>query len=73
MSKCLEAGMLDHVTIGVSDIERSKRFYDQALHSLGIARLYTEGEAVAGYGANRKAFFWIRFSKRRHPSQPWGS
>jgi len=51
--------MLDHVTIGVSDIERSKRFYDQALRPLGIQRLYGDGEAFAGYGAGRKAFFWI--------------
>ena len=51
--------MLDHVTIGVSDFERSKRFYDQALRPLGIERLYADGEVFAGYGAGRKAFFWI--------------
>ena len=51
--------MLDHVTIGVSDVERSKAFYDRALRPLGIERLYAEGDAAAGYGANRKAFFWI--------------
>ncbi len=51
--------MLDHVTLGVSDIERSKQFYDKALRPLGIERLYAEGETAAGYGANRKAFFWI--------------
>jgi len=51
--------MLDHVTIGVSDFERSKRFYDQALRPLGIERLYGDGEVFAGYGAGRKAFFWI--------------
>jgi catechol 2,3-dioxygenase-like lactoylglutathione lyase family enzyme len=51
--------MLDHVTIGVRDIERSKAFYDQALRPLGIERLYAEGQTTAGYGADRKAFFWI--------------
>jgi catechol 2,3-dioxygenase-like lactoylglutathione lyase family enzyme len=51
--------MLDHVTIGVSDIERSKAFYDQALRPLGIEGLYAEGSTFAGYGADRKAFFWI--------------
>jgi len=51
--------MLDHVTIGVSDIEQSKEFYDRALHPLGISRLYAEGERVAGYGISPKAFFWI--------------
>jgi catechol 2,3-dioxygenase-like lactoylglutathione lyase family enzyme len=51
--------MLDHVTLGVGDIERSRKFYDGALRPLGIERLYAEGEAASGYGANRKAFFWI--------------
>lgn len=51
--------MLDHVTIGVSNLEQSKAFYDQALQSIGIERLYAEGDSFAGYGANKKAFFWI--------------
>lgn len=51
--------MLDHVVIGVRDFARSKAFYDQALGPLGIARLYAEGETLVGYGADRKAFFWI--------------
>jgi catechol 2,3-dioxygenase-like lactoylglutathione lyase family enzyme len=51
--------MLDHVTLGVSDIARSIRFYDQALRPLRIERLYAEGQTAAGYGADRKAFFWI--------------
>ncbi|KJC58091.1 glyoxalase [Bradyrhizobium sp. LTSPM299] len=51
--------MLDHVTIGITDIERSKAFYDQALQALGISRLYAEGIGFAGYGIRPKAFFWI--------------
>jgi catechol 2,3-dioxygenase-like lactoylglutathione lyase family enzyme len=51
--------MLDHVTIGVSNIERSRNFYDLALHPLGITRLYAEGETASGYGIAPKAFFWI--------------
>ena len=51
--------MLDHVSLDVSDIERSRKFYDQALGPLGIERLYAEGETASGYGANLKAFFWI--------------
>jgi catechol 2,3-dioxygenase-like lactoylglutathione lyase family enzyme len=51
--------MLDHVTISVGDIERSKAFYDQTLRPLGIERLHADGESFAGYGANRRAFFWI--------------
>jgi catechol 2,3-dioxygenase-like lactoylglutathione lyase family enzyme len=51
--------MLDHVTIGVSDFERSKKFYDSALRPLGIMRLYGDGERFAGYGVAPKAIFWI--------------
>ena len=51
--------MLDHVTIGVTSIGRSKDFYDRALHPLGISRLYGDGERFAGYGVAPKAFFWI--------------
>jgi catechol 2,3-dioxygenase-like lactoylglutathione lyase family enzyme len=51
--------MLDHVTLGVSDFEQAKAFYDSALRPLGIERLYAEGDGAAGYGANGKAFFWI--------------
>src|SRR5579871_6123267 len=51
--------MLDHVTLGVSDLARSVKFYDRALVPLGIARLYAEGERFAGYGVAPKAFFWI--------------
>ena len=51
--------MLDHVTIGVQDVELSKIFYDAILRPLGIQRLYAEGETFAGYGIGSKAFFWI--------------
>ena len=51
--------MLDHVTIGVSDLKRSRQFYDQALLPLDITRLYADGENFAGYGVHPKAFFWI--------------
>ena len=51
--------MLDHVTIGITDIERSSAFYDRALRPLGITRLYGDGQRFAGYGISPKAFFWI--------------
>src|ERR1700745_579356 len=54
-----ENSMLDHVTIGVSDLERAKAFYDKALKAIGIDRLYSDGAEFFGYGAHRKAFFWI--------------
>ena len=56
--------MLDHVTVGVEDIERAKRFYDSALQPLGVTRLYGDGNRFAGYGVNPKAFFWIGIRNR---------
>ena len=51
--------MLDHVTIGITDAERAKPFYDRALRPLGITRLYADGDWGTGYGIRPKAFFWI--------------
>src|SRR6202022_2734939 len=39
----LEVWMLDHVSLGVSDIERSRRFYDEALRPLGLRRIIDFG------------------------------
>ena len=41
--------MFDHVSIGVADIARSKKFYDAALKPLGFSRL-SDGESSLGYG-----------------------
>lgn len=41
--------MIDHVSIGVRDIAKSKRFYDAALKPLGYACL-SESEGSLGYG-----------------------
>jgi len=51
--------MLDHVTISVSNIAQAIAFYDRALAPLGVERLYAEGTSAFGYGAEKKAFFWI--------------
>lgn len=51
--------MIDHVTLGVTDLARTRDFYDRALAPLGIERLYTYRETALGYGVRPKAFFWI--------------
>jgi catechol 2,3-dioxygenase-like lactoylglutathione lyase family enzyme len=51
--------MLDHVTVGVSDLARSRAFYDKTLATIGITPLHGDGSAFAGYGAQQKPFFWI--------------
>ncbi len=55
----------DHTTFAVSNLERSKAFYAQALAPLGITLLIevtaeqSGARAFAGFGAEGKAFFWI--------------
>ena len=51
--------MLDHVTLGVSDFDRSRAFYDRALAPLGIARITADDREFAGYGVPGKGWFWI--------------
>jgi catechol 2,3-dioxygenase-like lactoylglutathione lyase family enzyme len=51
--------MLDHITIGVTNLARSRAFYDAALGPLGISFMWGEEDGFAGYGDGEKAFFWI--------------
>lgn len=53
--------MLDHVTIIVSDLDASKRFYAAALEPLGY-RLALEGDGYSALGAGDHAIpdFWLR-------------
>ena len=57
--------MLDHVSIGVSDIARTKRFYDAALQPLGYTCL-REGASLLGYGRDA-VYFWITPTQRPVP------
>ena len=43
--------MLDHVSLGVSDLERSRRFYDAVLRPLGIVRIVDFQQRGSDYGA----------------------
>lgn len=49
--------MLNHVSIGVRDIPRTKRFYDAALAPLGYTCL-SQNAGSLGYGRDAVAF-WI--------------
>jgi catechol 2,3-dioxygenase-like lactoylglutathione lyase family enzyme len=57
--------MIDHIGLAVSDMERAKAFYLDALKPLGIGVIMevsaekTGGDAHAGFGKDNKAFFWI--------------
>jgi catechol 2,3-dioxygenase-like lactoylglutathione lyase family enzyme len=49
--------MIDHISIGVSDLERSVRFYEATLAPLGLARVVTR-PATVGFGKTYPEF-WI--------------
>ncbi|WP_407180895.1 VOC family protein [Bradyrhizobium sp. STM 3562] len=49
--------MIDHISLGVSDLERAARFYEATLGALGLSRLVTR-PATVGFGKNYPEF-WI--------------
>jgi catechol 2,3-dioxygenase-like lactoylglutathione lyase family enzyme len=51
--------VIDHVTFWVSDMARSKTFYDRALQPLGLRRITGDDHEFAGYGVPGKGWFWI--------------
>ena len=51
--------MLDHVSVPVSDFERSKRFYTEALFPLGYELIMEPSVSVAGFGRWGKPEFRI--------------
>ncbi len=50
--------MISHVTLGSSDISRSRAFYDRTLEPLGIVRVHDEAEAIA-YATAKDAMPWL--------------
>jgi catechol 2,3-dioxygenase-like lactoylglutathione lyase family enzyme len=49
--------MIDHISVGVSDLERSARFYEATLAPLGLEKLVTRPTTV-GFG-KRYPELWI--------------
>lgn len=65
--------MIDHVGFAVSDIERSRAFYEAALAPLGISVIMDippeqnaegGGGRALGFGKDRNPFFWIADNQR---------
>ena len=60
--------MITHVSIGVSDVDRSKRFYDAALEPLGY-RCLRPARSMLGYGYGRDTIaFWVVSAERPVPA-----
>jgi catechol 2,3-dioxygenase-like lactoylglutathione lyase family enzyme len=59
--------MIDHLTLTVRDIEKSRAFYDKALAPLGYELCMSYGGSH-GYGANKKPELWLK--QGPEPSRP---
>lgn len=56
--------MITHISIGVKDVEQSKRFYDATLRPLGY-RMIRRARSGAGYGYGADViFFWVMAAER---------
>ena len=60
--------MIDHVSIGVADVAKAKRFYDAVLKPLGYNCL-SESVGPLGYGRHEPAF-WVVAAKHPVPQNP---
>ena len=60
--------MIDHISVAVSDLERSARFYGATLAPLGLSRLVTR-PATIGFGKNYPEF-WINLRAGMTPVAP---
>jgi catechol 2,3-dioxygenase-like lactoylglutathione lyase family enzyme len=49
--------MIDHISVGVADLDRAARFYEPTLAALGLTRLVTR-PATVGFGKSYPEF-WI--------------
>jgi catechol 2,3-dioxygenase-like lactoylglutathione lyase family enzyme len=59
--------MIAHISIGAKDVEKSKRFYDQALQALGY-RYIRAARSRAGYGYGAETIsFWVMAAERPVP------
>jgi|SRR5690242_11775983 catechol 2,3-dioxygenase-like lactoylglutathione lyase family enzyme len=58
MTTCVEGpSVIDHISVGVSDLDRAARFYETTLAALGLSRLVTR-PATVGFGKSYPEF-WI--------------
>jgi len=49
--------MIDHISVGVADLDRAARFYEAVLASVGLTRLVTRPKTI-GFGKSYPEF-WI--------------
>jgi catechol 2,3-dioxygenase-like lactoylglutathione lyase family enzyme len=57
--------MIDHVSVGVRDVEKSERFYTALLTPLGMRKLREWPNAAVGFG-KKYPEFWINRRQAMH-------
>ncbi|MBX9646997.1 MAG: VOC family protein [Xanthobacteraceae bacterium] len=60
--------MIDHISVGVADLDCAARFYEATLAPLGLSRLVTR-PATIGFGRNYPEF-WINLRAGMTPVAP---
>ncbi|MCX7308124.1 MAG: VOC family protein, partial [Afipia sp.] len=60
--------MIDHISVGVSDLERSAKFYEAAFAPLGLTKLIVR-PANIGFGKTYPEF-WINLRAGMKPVSP---
>ena len=60
--------MIDHISLGVADLERAARFYEAALAPFGLARLVTRPGTI-GFG-KKYPEFWVNLRVGMAPVAP---
>jgi len=62
--------MLDHITIRVSDLEKSKAFYEKTLATLGMSIVLTnEKNTFYGFGVGKDPYFEIVQATKAFPAE----
>ena len=61
--------MIDHASIGVSQLARSKAFYDAVFGPLGYP-CQSQGDTYLGYGTKSSTQFWLYASSAPVPADP---
>jgi catechol 2,3-dioxygenase-like lactoylglutathione lyase family enzyme len=56
--------MIDHISIGVSNLDRATHFYESVLGTIGYARLDVRAKTV-GFG-KRYSEFWLNYRPGMH-------
>jgi catechol 2,3-dioxygenase-like lactoylglutathione lyase family enzyme len=57
--------MIDHLSLGVTDLARARAFYDAALAPLGYKPIMQMGQMV-GYGSPKGPQFWVSADGASH-------